>query len=95
MDEFAAIRNAASLYLHVDVTNLGAIRLYEKAGYSRVDQSNLMYQDFTTSLNLQDGATKGRNHFLLCKQLTKPNWSEMSPNESAKVGVMMGIQVPS
>lgn len=95
MDEFAAIRNATSLYLHVDVTNSGALRLYEKAGYSRVDQSNSIYQDFTTSLNLHDGATKGRNHFLLCKHLHTSTWFEVSPKESTKIGVMMGIEVPS
>lgn len=71
VDKLATLRNVESLYLHVDVTNSEAIGLYEKAGYSRVNQSIPMYHDFTRSLNLQDGATKGRKHLLLCKHVGK------------------------
>eukprot|EP00545_Synedropsis_sp_CCMP1620_P013436 CAMPEP_0119005790 /NCGR_PEP_ID=MMETSP1176-20130426/1932_1 /TAXON_ID=265551 /ORGANISM="Synedropsis recta cf, Strain CCMP1620" /LENGTH=576 /DNA_ID=CAMNT_0006957635 /DNA_START=31 /DNA_END=1757 /DNA_ORIENTATION=- len=76
-------RGVESLYLHVDVTNEGALRLYQdKMGFTIVnhptdnddDDHAIMYNDFTTSLNLQDGATRGRNHYLLCKDLRKPTW---------------------
>ena len=30
-----------------------------------------MYSQFTTKLNLHDGATKGRSHYLMQKKLTK------------------------
>lgn len=33
-----------------------------------------MYEEFTRSLNLHDGATRGRNHYLLMKNLLQPTW---------------------
>jgi ribosomal protein S18 acetylase RimI-like enzyme len=64
-----------TLYLHVDVTNTGAIYLYEKAGYRRVESDDPMFMDFTESLNLHPGATKGRVHHLYYKDLVeKPTW---------------------
>jgi len=75
VDELASIRKVESLYLHVDVENEAALALYAKAGYSVVEASEPMYQEFTTSLNLHDGATQGRRHHLLCKHLTtRPTW---------------------
>ena len=98
VDKLATLRNVESLYLHVDVTNSEAIGLYEKAGYSRVNQSIPMYHDFTRSLNLQDGATKGRKHLLLCKHVGKLRLSKdpcMSLLvETAREGIEMGFQVP-
>ena len=68
------MRDVESLYLHVDVENVAAISLYEQAGYRKVCRTD-MYLEFTTSLNLHDGATKGRKHFLMCKHLiTCPTW---------------------
>lgn len=71
IDIFAKIRDAESIYLHVDVTNDIALNLYQKAGYS-ICEKNLTNLEFTKSLNLHDGATRGRNHFLLCKHLQRP-----------------------
>jgi ribosomal protein S18 acetylase RimI-like enzyme len=66
---------AETLYLHVDVTNREAISLYEKAGYRRVESDDPMFMDFTASLNLHPGATKGRVHHLYYKDLVeKPTW---------------------
>ena len=60
-----------TLYLHVDVTNEAAIRLYTKAGYKVVEPSPT-YIAFTRALNLHDGARNGRNHYLLYKDLKTP-----------------------
>lgn len=86
VDELAALRNVETLYLHVDVQNDAALNLYEKAGYLPVDPSDLLFDEFTTSLNLHDGATKGRKHFLLYKHLTSsPTWLPLQ--ESSTYGV--------
>jgi hypothetical protein len=53
----------------VDVSNYGALLLYQRAGYEKVISDDPTYFEFTKSLNLHDGATKGRNHFLLEKHL--------------------------
>jgi ribosomal protein S18 acetylase RimI-like enzyme len=68
-------RDAETLYLHVDVTNREAISLYEKAGYRQVESDDPMFLDFTASLNLHPGATKGRVHHLFYKDLVEePAW---------------------
>lgn len=75
IDELAMLRNVESIYLHVDVLNFGALELYRKAGYKKVLHNDPMYAEFTTSLNLHDGATKGRRHYLLYKNLIRnPTW---------------------
>jgi ribosomal protein S18 acetylase RimI-like enzyme len=75
VDELATIRGVETLYLHVDVTNVAALRLYDRAGYQQVDPQDPIFGEFTTKLNLHDGATKGRKHFLLFKDLTpNPTW---------------------
>jgi len=75
VDELAAIRGVETLYLHVDVTNFAALRLYDRAGYQQVDSQDPIFGEFTTKLNLHDGATRGRNHYLLFKDLTSnPTW---------------------
>jgi hypothetical protein len=33
-----------------------------------------MYREFTRTLNLHDGATRGRNHYLLVKHLKQVTW---------------------
>ena len=79
MDKLATIRKVETIYLHVDVTNDIACQLYQKAGYQILDKHDPTYHDFTTSLNLHDGATKGRNHYLLYKHLVDhPTWLEPS-----------------
>ena len=74
IDELANIRGVETLFLHVDTTNIAALSLYKQAGYSMVPPTDPMYQEFTRSLNLHDGATKGRNHYLLMKNLLRPTW---------------------
>jgi ribosomal protein S18 acetylase RimI-like enzyme len=75
LQTLARAREAETLYLHVDVTNKEAISLYEKAGYRQVVSDDPMYMDFTASLNLHPGATKGRVHHLYYKDLIEePTW---------------------
>jgi len=70
-------RCAETLYLHCDVQNYGALRLYENAGYRKLLSDDPMYREFTKSLNLHPGATKGREHFLLYKNVvSEPTWLE-------------------
>lgn len=71
IDELARKRNVETLYLHVDVENIAACSLYKQAGYEILDSKNKMYAQFTTKLNLHDGATKGRRHHLMHKKLTE------------------------
>jgi RimJ/RimL family protein N-acetyltransferase len=87
----AAIRGVETLYLHVDVENRGALGLYERAGYSRVPAQDTLHYEFTKSLNLHDGATKGRNHYLLHKNLSEPIWLPVEQSEFEK-GVL-GIEM--
>mmetsp|Transcript_54374 Transcript_54374/g.65576 ORF Transcript_54374/g.65576 Transcript_54374/m.65576 type:complete len:103 (+) Transcript_54374:104-412(+) len=68
IDKLATIHQIESIYLHVDVTNDAAITLYEKCGYHIVER-NPIHDEFTRSLNLHDGATCGRSHHLLRKDL--------------------------
>jgi hypothetical protein len=70
----AYLRGAESIYLHVDIDNYQALSLYDRAGYEKVSSNHPMYYEFTKSLNLHDGATKGRNHYLLQKHLCEPTW---------------------
>jgi len=74
IDTLGNIREIETIYLHVDVTNLGAVNLYERAGYRKLDPENPVFLEFTTKLNLHDGATKGRNHHLMAKDLRQPTW---------------------
>lgn len=84
VDEVTVLRNVETIYLHVDVTNRAACSMYEKCGYHYLDKRLPMYAQFTASLNLHDGATHGRSHFLMCKNLVdratwldndESNWS--------------------
>ena len=87
VDELATLKGIESLYLHVDVNNLAAITLYEKAGYRIIGKydSHPMFEEFTTRLNLHDGATKGRNHYLMEKHLTdSPSWIDVGEAADAK-----------
>jgi len=80
VDELATAKGIESLYLHVDVNNRAAITLYEKAGYRIIGKDDHHHElglEFTTRLNLHDGATKGRNHYLMEKHLIdSPTWFE-------------------
>jgi len=74
IDALAKIRDVETIYLHVDVTNSGAVRLYENAGYRKLNSTNPMYLEFTKTLNLHDGATRGRCHYLMAKDVQVPTW---------------------
>lgn len=87
------MRGVETVYLHVDVTNVAACALYEKAGYEILDPTDPIYSDFTTQLNLHDGATKGRNHHFLQKQITKKQtWLDYKEPEEKDRGVL-GFEV--
>jgi len=77
IDKVAKIRKTETIYLHVDVENIGALRLYEHAGYKKLPSDDPVFLEFTTKLNLHDGATKGRKHYLMSKDFVKkPTWLE-------------------
>lgn len=76
IDNLANAREIETIYLHVDVTNKGAVNLYKQAGYKQLEYDNPIFLEFTTKLNLHDGATKGRNHYLMSKDLRAPTWFE-------------------
>jgi ribosomal protein S18 acetylase RimI-like enzyme len=100
VDVLARRRRIETLYLHVDVKNVGALRLYEQAGYRIVRSSNPMYLDFTTSLNLHPGAMRGRVHYLLYKDLIpKPIWLDADENLCGALlscpDDFLGIRIPA
>lgn len=74
IEDLAEQRKAETLYLHVDVTNQGAISLYKKEGYQQVGTDDPMFVEFTTTLNLHPGATRNRDHHLFAKDLKEPTW---------------------
>ncbi len=86
-------RGVETIYLHVDVQNTAAYNMYINAGYSKLDGTDPMYAEFTTKLNLHDGATKGRNHYLLEKKITeKQTW--LDPMMKKNIGTL-GFDIPS
>lgn len=104
IDLVATMRGTETLYLHVDATNLGALALYEKAGYRKASLDDAVFMEFTTSLNLQPGATKGRDHFLLYKDLmSSPTWldeddaADISSTCSAQKTILgtLGFEIPA
>ncbi|GFH46461.1 hypothetical protein CTEN210_02935 [Chaetoceros tenuissimus] len=94
IDELAKIRNVETIYLHVDVTNEAACELYQKSGYEILDSTDPVYNDFTTKLNLHDGATKGRNHHLLHKKIQEQQtWIEPELKEEKNERRVLGFDV--
>lgn len=85
IDIFARIRDIETLYLHVDVANDAAIALYEQAGYAKVNRDE-KHEDFTRSLNLHDGATRGRCHHLMSKHIRRPTLLPEKPTRTVKPG---------
>lgn len=79
------------MYLHVDVANFKALSLYERAGFARVPTENPMFSDFTRSLNLHDGAMKGRNHFLLYKDIVQPTWLPEIETQRGTLGIEIDV----
>lgn len=69
IDAYASSLDFSEIYLHVDVTNDAALKLYQNAGYQILNKFDKIYMEFTKSLNLQDGKTNGRNHYLLKKKV--------------------------
>jgi ribosomal protein S18 acetylase RimI-like enzyme len=97
VDCLALARGAETLYLHVDTANKGAIAMYEGAGYRQVSLKSKVFMEFTTSLNLHPGATKGRDHYLLQKDMTtEPTWLTDSHCNSAgrKYSGSLGFTIP-
>jgi GNAT superfamily N-acetyltransferase len=101
VDKIAEARNVESLYLHVEVKNEAAIRLYHMAGY-QLAGNDQMFLEFTTSLNLHPGATKGREHYLLCKHMhgKQPTWLPDTASASQSVkgsrgGGSLGFEIPA
>jgi len=104
VDVVATVRGAETLYLHVDAANRGAMALYERAGYRVASLDESVFMEFTTSLNLHPGATKGRDHFLLYKDLRPATWLDdggevdvsntSSPHEKTLVG-QLGFEIPA
>ena len=94
IDELASIRGVESVYLHVDVSNYRAISLYERNGYEIIRSVNPMYHEFTKSLNLHDGATQGRNHFLLHKHYCNPVWLDIkTQNNKIQTEASIGFEI--
>ena len=94
IDIFANTLEVETIYLHVDVTNLGAVNLYKRAGFRQLEPDNPIFLEFTTKLNLHDGATKGRNHYLMARDLRPPTWFEL-PEETQlleEAGTVMSQQ---
>ena len=72
--------------------NFGALELYRKAGYRKVHHADPMYAEFTTSLNLHDGATKGRRHYLLYKDLVRnPTWLPVNEKNADNRGSLSKV----
>ena len=96
IDKIASIRKIETIYLHVDVDNKAALRLYEKSGFKKLPSNNAVFHEFTRKLNLHDGATKGRCHFLMYKDFKEPTWLEdihqEVPSEQTQRG-NLGIEV--
>lgn len=93
IDELARRRGVETLYLHVDVANAKAISLYEGAGFARVPAEDEMYSGFTRSLNLHDGAMRGRNHYLLYKDISQPTWLPGEKSEVKSQRGTLGIEI--
>ncbi|GAX10406.1 hypothetical protein FisN_21Lh101 [Fistulifera solaris] len=98
VDVYAKSRNIETIYLHVDVENNAALSLYAKSGYERVNgEEDSMYLEFTTSLHLHPGATKGRDHYLMYKNLIpNPVWlepKEMPVDQGVEAKGKLGFEV--
>ncbi|CAJ1911895.1 unnamed protein product [Cylindrotheca closterium] len=89
IEELAKIRGVETLYLHVEVTNTQALKLYEKAGFARLTNDDRMYAEFTRSLGLHDGAMKGRCHHLMYKNIQHPTWisNDMGVTQRGTLGI--------
>ena len=80
-----------TIYLHVDVQNQPACDMYRKAGFEMTNKQDPIFQEFTNSLNLQDGVTNGRSHHLLYKNLsTTQTWMDVSFTQNK---AMLGFEV--
>eukprot|EP00977_Amphora_coffeiformis_P010831 scaffold2536_cov169-Amphora_coffeaeformis.AAC.24 len=96
MDVLAAQKGIETLFLHVDVSNHVALALYEKCGYQRTDEKDPIYREFTTSLNLHPGATRGRTHHLLYKNIRVPTWvKEQVHEDETQVMGSLGFEIPA
>ena len=96
IDTIASQKDVETLYLHVDVSNCSAMGLYEKCGYRRTNDHDPVFQEFTTSLNLHPGATRGRTHYLLYKNIRVPTWlEEKRCAPETKIVGSLGFEIPA
>ena len=97
IDTVARQRKVETVYLHVDVCNTQAIAMYEKCGYAKVDADESVFEEFTRSLNLHPGATKGRTHHLLFKDISQATWipQDMFVDEPKRVMGSLGFEIPA
>lgn len=91
VDKIASLRKIETVYLHVDTENKGAIRLYRNAGYRILPKDNPIFSEFTRKLNLHDGFTKGRKHFLLAKDLKTPTWNDYDTSKFPSPGLEVDV----
>ncbi len=90
------MRYVETIYLHVDVKNIPAINLYRRAGFEVLDShNNPMYAEFTRRLNLHDGATRGRNHYLMHKKVSRKQTWLRSHNDTSSSRRRMENDIPS
>jgi ribosomal protein S18 acetylase RimI-like enzyme len=98
IDDLAERQDIETIYLHVDVCNYAALNLYKKCGYALADEKDPTFQEFTESLNLHPGATRGRDHHLLYKNLRTPTWLEQrarQPEDKTRVIGSLGFEIPA
>ena len=96
IDSLASTRKIETIYLHVDVTNVDAVNLYKRSGYNiQPSSGNSIFYEFTKRLNLHNGATNGRRHHLMAKDLRQTTWLEYSEHNEACISErMFGIEIP-
>lgn len=81
-------RNIETVYLHVDTTNYSAVCLYKKAGYRILPKDNHIYIQFSSKLNLYDGAANGKKHHLMAKDLVQSTtWNSEFTNKNRILGI--------
>lgn len=97
VDNLAERLDVETVYLHVDICNFSAISLYERCGYRKVDGNEPVFEEFTKSLNLHDGATKGRSHHLLFKDIKQATWLQQTihSDEPSTIVGTLGFEIPA
>lgn len=81
--EQARLNGHKTLYLHVDVANDAALRLYHRAGFRALEETKTTRQ-FTADLGLTSGDFAAANYLLMSRRLDA-NQPELPLQESAYV----------